>query len=177
MTEFQLRNFVVGSEATEFGRFQQCLVELRNRITSLERSYIKRERINLDLQEKSSLLEQKTEEIIRRRAELDLLDSQIDLRDLNRSIATLEGEAEDLKKILLGFSPEVIDTPEEQYWEQHLWRKVGLSIATNAPLSSNLIECILNMPEGSRVRQWLEKQVYEDRNNPESKDINDGESG
>lgn len=156
-SEFQLRNFVVGSEFTDFGRFKQCVVELRSRVNNLEKLYLHRERIRLDIEE-IDWIEGKTW-VEKRRKNLDLAEKRMELLEVERRVSTIEGEMEILSKILGEFPEDTIHQSEESHFEEELRRKIFLCLATNQALPLNTLEAILNMPEGSEIRVWLEKTL------------------
>ncbi len=159
-TEFQLRHFVVGSEPKGYGQFRQCVIELRSKVEFLERGYIIRERILLDLQEldlKSSCLKDAIEI---KRNQLAKFEKSIELRTSERGIKALENELKILLRLLSEIPKESIDIPEEQYWEERTRRRVAINLSLNQPLSMDLVESVLNLPQSSSLRKWLEGIVY-----------------
>lgn len=164
-SEFQLRNFVIGSESPGYGRFKQCIMELRSRVNSLERSYIARERTLMDLAELNIMEVPKSNDIgskdgiVAKRHELNLYEKEIELREIERQIHTLEEEMRILLRISREFPPEIMEVKESQYWEEKFQRNIAINMALGQPLSTNLVEAVLNMPEGSEIKEWMESSL------------------
>lgn len=150
-SEFQMRNFVVGSETTLYGQCRQAIAEIRSRYLTLESLYLQRERSLRELRR----IEERQREGGDDDLDLDCLEKQIEIRERGRRISIVERELSILIGILSEFDPETGSEPEEKYWEEKFRREVNLNLALRQSLQANLLERILNMPESSEVRQWL----------------------
>lgn len=158
MTEFQVKNFVVGSELSSKGRLRKCLIESRNRVESMESLLIEKKLREIELQEIQKEYEgshgtQKDKGIllcIKKEREIKSID-----RSLNSNWRELMIFADTIEEL----ESSLIDNSEEEEWEIKFTHQLGLDLLTSNTISSGLADAILKMPEGSQIKTWLENKL------------------
>lgn len=162
LSPFQIKTFLVGREFSRFGQYKAALVEAESRIESLEKLYLERERTKIELEKLDEVYQTDGKSARDKRSiRLDIIEQEISLRNQSQKIESLEVEVGTLFEIIESFSEEEKNISEVEYWETKLRREVGLNMALGQPLSMNLVESCLNMPEGCEIRDWLEGQIQE----------------
>lgn len=135
-TEFQIRNFIIGSQSTLYGKYKQCVIELKSRTKSYKS--IKKEIDNIkdndfeSLQKKFELenvLENIEKEIIIFNNIFEEIKSNIDLSDRNKL--------------------------EKEYWNKKFEDELLSHWLINAPIPVNLVKNIMNLPQECSVKQKL----------------------
>lgn len=141
-SEFQIRNFIIGSCPTQYGRYKQCILELRSRM----KNYANLTKIQTDLQggsdpEKASKL-----------SECELL-----IEDLKRETYILSGILQELKE---GLDLTKKDELEAEYWDVKFHKDLVLHLQLGGlPIPIGLAQNIMSLPSGSPARQQLDSVI------------------
>lgn len=150
MTEFQLRNFVIGSQPTVIGQYQQVCIELERRKLTLKELGLKNKILQLDKQDLIS-----NNSIPRERCNIELELKEMEIEQLNKAFHELEFEIDVLIKISEELSP---DLPQQINWEQHqseywkkkLGREAWIAWNTIGAIPSDVLRAAMSLPDQDR---------------------------
>lgn len=134
-TEFQIRNFIIGQVPTNYGKYKQCILELRSRIKQYK-----------------NLQELKTEDIVKKS------EYEITLEDLEREIKIFNNI---LEEIIPSLDLSKRDELEAEYWDQKFQKEILSYWASGIPVPPNLIQTILSLPSNSQARAKLVNLLFE----------------
>jgi hypothetical protein len=178
-TNFQIENFIIGKETSEYGKMWQCLRELQHRKESLEALDLDIEDaddninlIGLKISKLQEVMTFKQNKLLQTYAEEK---KNIVLRKLNRKLLRMQKAKAslDVKKteilqeveVFLNLFEQVVEkteykdfnNPEAQlhYWSAKLDTELNLNALLNQPVSTELIRTCLALPDGSSVKQQI----------------------
>jgi len=154
-TEFQLRNFVIGSQPTEYGKYRQCLAELRSRIKNYELLSAKIE----SLKSKESLSKEEIDQ---------LSEHEILLEDLKRETYIIDRILEETKE-RVDLSKK--DLLEIDYWDKKFGREMFACFVSGVPVSTSLIQNIMSLPDGCAAKNQLLETINSRIKNVEVKKL------
>jgi DNA repair ATPase RecN len=160
---FKLKYFVINKEANEHGAADQCLTEIKSRLSEIE---------NIDY-----LIDDINDEIELKKIEFDDLSAHksniskktiIQTRIIKRAIDRLNKKLHSLKKDKDNLEVELfflsdyfeknfknLDYSEESlkaYWNARLEREIALRALTGSPVDLELLKTVLAMPDDSKVK-------------------------
>lgn len=142
-SEFQICNFIIGSQPTIYGKYKQCVLELRSRIKnykSIMSGYNK-----LKAKEKLSTNDIK-----------QMSEYEICLEDIKRETYIIS----DLyKKIKKNIDLNNRDNLEVEYWDEKFGQEVAAHRISGYPLPVGLVQNILALPNTCRTKQLLIEQI------------------
>jgi len=145
-SEFQIRNFIIGSQPTIYGKYKQCVLELRSRIKNYQILLEKYD--NLRSKDELSLDE------IKQVSEYEIL-----LEDIRRETYIINDLYEEIKE---NIDLSRRDELEIEYWDEKFGQEATAHKISGYPLPVGLIQNILSLPNNCRTKQLLVEQI----NNP-----------
>ena len=174
-SNYQIDHFVLGSHATPWGTYKQCLRELRTRVVSLRTEVIERAQLAIDVDELESTArahDEYTSEFDKKRAALDadlkwiqLNEKDYALHHRAREIRRFWAHASVLKAHLGNLSEEDREALERSYWWNHAHRLLALDLYVGRAPSRATLEIIASM--GSNERTGLFESLKGSADKPE----------
>ena len=146
MTEFQLRNFVLGSQPTVWGAYRQACLEISQRREARETLRTKAKLLCVDLKELQLKGDERSviqAEAIKR--ELDKLKAGI--KDIERELGIIGRAARELKSKL---PDETWDEHQPEYWVKKLWREAWSALVTAGSIPRDVVQAAMSLPENER---------------------------
>lgn len=160
MTDFEIKNFVIGQFYTLGKMLLQLSVETDARVSSrketereIRRTEIRKKMLLRKLEQEKDLLEQ---ELI----EIDIEELNDALEELNGKLDGIDYELKTFQNILDKLTkeysedkikelmkPENIEKEEIEYWAQRLSRQAGNDIIATGTIQTGNMDAILNLPE------------------------------
>lgn len=165
MTDFQIRNFLVGGEVLDSLKIKRCLIESRVRVENLESLLLDLELKRIDLEEQIHKRREIKDDYESRRQHILSLKKEREIAQIKRAIDSQIEELEIFSNILEEIDISAINTKEEEEWETKFRRQLSLSFLTHGGTSPDLAESILKMPSSSGIRHWLEQNLDRLENN------------
>ena len=129
-SEFQIRNFIIGSQPTDYGRYTQCIKELRSRIKNYKNLISEIENINSK--------EEKTKKDIELLSEYEIF-----IEDISRESYILYRILQELKEILDLSDKNKL---EIEYWNAKFEKELISYWMTGTPLSPSLVQNVMSLP-------------------------------
>ena len=142
-TRFQIENFIINAQPTDYGRYKQCVAEIRSRIKQ-------REMAKAEIDKLRGLLNT-TGAGLKRIAELEIL-----LEDVEREMYIL-GDVYDALRGRIDLSRR--DELEREYWDAKFEHELLMHWLVGAPLSPSFAQNVLCLPDGSRAKNKLLSQL------------------
>jgi hypothetical protein len=144
-SEFQIRNFIINSQPTDYGKYKQCVLEIRSRIKSYENIII----------EYNKLLEQEQKDhiVLKKISEFEII-----IEDIKREVYIFYDIYKDLVgKIDLTKKEQL----EEEYWNKKFQKELKSYVLIGQFPPISLIQSILDLPKYSEVRNELIRMIGE----------------
>ena len=149
-SEFQIRNFIINAQPTPYGKYRQCVAELRSRIKTIEHAINKKTELDTlpecHPQDASQMSES---DRLRKQVELDIL-----IEDLGREIyifrdvfCELENQVDLSRR----------DELEAEFWSKKFESDLIAHWMSGAPLPPSLVQNIMLLPDGAPAKQKLFK--------------------
>ena len=156
-SEFQIKNFIIGSQPTKYGQYKQCVLELRSRIKNynvLNERYSKmKSREDLSLDE------------IKQVSEYEIL-----LEDLKRETYIISDLYNEIKKdIDLNRRDEL----EIEFWDVKFGKEVTDHQIAGCPLPVTLVQSILSLPNECRSKRMIIQHLNKGLENGPKRSITD----
>ena len=181
-SEFQIKNFIIGKEASDIGKLWQCVKEIQVRKENLDV-------LNVDLEETKDNLElakyEKQEieletndekgemgKIFEAKKEIRIRKQQRKINKIEKSIETLLQQKENILFETGVFVQEFEEVSKNcvykdyndaqaqlQFWHSKFDSEIFFTKALGHPLSPELVKSCLALPSGSPLRQFLEQSL------------------
>lgn len=144
-SEFQIRNFIINSQPTDYGKYKQCVLEIRSRIKSYENIMI----------EYNKLLEENNKDLVSLKK---ISEFEIIIEDIKRETYIFYDIYKDLiTKIDLSKKEEL----EEDYWDKKFHKELTSYVLIGQFPPICLIQSIMDLPKKAIVRNELIRMIGE----------------
>lgn len=150
-SEFQIKNFIIGAQPTIYGKYKQCVLELRSRTKTYK--IIKERYDNIRSKEELSSDE------IKQVSEYEIL-----LEDIKRETYIISDLYREIKEII---DLDRRDELEIEYWDEKFGQEATAHKISGYPLPVSLIQNILSLPNSCRTKQLLVQQLKENKKSGE----------
>jgi hypothetical protein len=142
-SEFQIRNFIIGSQPTNYGKYKQCILELRSRSKNYKNISKEIEKINKK--------EEKSEEDLKRLSEYEVI-----IIDVEREIIIIYNILNEVKQTI---DLKDRDKLETEYWNSKFEKEILAYWATGSPIPPNLAQTIWSLPGDCSVVKKLNNHL------------------
>jgi len=160
-TDYALRNFVVGNHETEEMRYAHCVLELRNKYTTLKRSKISLEKIDYEI----SILKEKDDKL----SEFEWREKEIDREE---QLLAVKGAVRELaclytiwKEFPVKYTRKQINALQPEYWNKRITKQANQDVISTGRIGKGNLQALSDIgksqvPELDHVRQ-VEKNYLE----------------
>jgi hypothetical protein len=159
MSNYQINNYVLRSQVTEYRQFKQILLELTSRKDSLDQMNIDYQRRILNIDKINDKLGKTEDSFEIRSLELDLLEEEKNLNYVLRRIKVQKDEYEFfLNQINSRFNSkeelsDYVNNPEEErkYWIARMGKQAAVDMISNGRITTGNMEAISMMSEEDQI--------------------------
>jgi hypothetical protein len=146
-SEFQIRNFIIGSQPTIYGKYKQCVLELRSRIKNYKSI--------MNMYNKLKAKEKLSSDEVKQMSEYEIC-----LEDIKRETYIISDLYKEIKE---NINLDNRDELEIEYWDEKFGKEVTAHKISGYPLPVSLIQNILSLPNICRVKQLLVEQIIDSK--------------
>lgn len=140
-SEFQIENFIIGSQPTDYGKYKQCVLELRTRINSYN-----------NIEDKIKNLKKENENS----KQID--DYLISLEDIKREIYIINKFFQELKEKI---KDKDIKKLEIEYWDHKFQKEIMSHLMVGSPIPVGLLQNVMSLPDSCHAKQQINSIVQE----------------
>jgi hypothetical protein len=167
MSKFQIKNFIINDQITDYKKLKQCLLELRTRYEILkdideemELKLVDRDELEFELKNENNEFAKKRKQIKRKQIKRQL-DTIVERKEnIEYEIESLEEYlAELIQKYGVEKIEEMLDNQENyeiEYWTKKFTRSVYQDLLSNGRISTTLLESISN------VSDEIQENIFEE---------------
>lgn len=137
-SDFQIRNFIIGSQPTYYGKYRQCILEMRARIKnhdSFKRS------LELLKKENNSM-----------ENEMKICEYEIALEDIEREMYIITEIFDEIKN---NIDLSKKDDLEIEFWNKRFEQELMASLLTGNPISNSLVQNIIMLPDNCSSKKQV----------------------
>lgn len=144
-TEFQIKNFIIGSQPTDYGKYRQCILELRTRINTY--NSLKQKLNELSQKDNQTLFELKTIE-----------EYSISIEDIKREIYIIYNIFLEVKENIKGKDLKEL---EIEYWDRKFDKEIISHLMVGNPIPVGLLQNVMSLPDNCKCKQNINHIVSE----------------
>ncbi len=148
-SRFQIENFIIGSQPTDYGKYKQCILELRSRIKN--RDILIREIDKLETKKEKSDQDVAFTTLPAEECR-KLAEHKIALENIDRELYIL---SDIFNKVKIKIDLSRRDELEIGYWNAKFEQELMYSWMIGGSITTNLVQSILSLPEECSARTKL----------------------
>jgi len=162
MSDFQIKNFIINDQITDYKKIKQCLLELRTRYEQFEDLMEDIELKKIDIEELEEQIENEENKFEIKRNKIKLKREKRKLNALNQSLNNLTNEIKSFEKIVETYINEfgidkikdMLVNQEEyepDYWKNKFIRSATFNLISSGRITDSLLEAISNLNENEQA--------------------------
>ena len=160
MSEYQIQNYVIKSQVTNYKQVKQSLIELNARRDSLLQTEIDKKRRKIKKEKIEKKIKEENDQFEKQLFEIDLEEVEKDLEYVEKRLLIQKKEYElFLNKITSQFDSKehlekYINDPEEErkYWISRMGKQSGLDLLSTGRIGVGNMDSISMMPEEDQIK-------------------------
>lgn len=154
---FQSEAFVIANELTDHRKIQQCALELRSRMNSLNEAQYQHDKVEIEMKKFQRQLDTETDDLERQLLHLEIKKREYDLAQTRIRCEQMHMEVQRflnlVKKIAPGNTLEKIqnykdnwEEKDREYWIKRMGKQAMLDILASGRIQNGNLDAILGMP-------------------------------
>jgi hypothetical protein len=155
MTDFQIKNFVVGAQLTPLKQLHQAAIEIEAREGNLRQSDFEEKKQNLKIKILNEKLKRTTDDLERAELELEILVVENKLEAILRERTRMDYELKSFYEVVDYFNENydieemlsMKDTLDIDYWVKRLSKQASLDLVSTGRISNGNLSAMMDMPE------------------------------
>ena len=160
MSDFQSRYFVVNSQATDYRRVRQALLEIETRIAAKKQIIRDTKRTEVKLKIKEKELVAQSDDLEKELILLDIDQLQYDISVYAKKLRIVEEELDQFSKLILEIVPTVEeletykehnDELEREYWISRMAKQASVDMITTGRIGAGNLDSIAMMASQDQV--------------------------
>jgi hypothetical protein len=155
MTDFQIKNFVIGAQMTPLKQLHQAAIEIEARENNLTQSEFEEKKNNLKIKILNEKLKRTEDELGRAEIELEILVIENKLEAILRERNRMHYELKSFYEVVDFFNENydidemlsMKDTLDIDYWVKRLSKQAGLDLISTGRISNGNLSAMMDMPD------------------------------
>ena len=155
MSDFQIKNFVVGAQMTPIKQLHQAAIEIDARELNLVQSDFEVKKQSLKIRIAEERLKRTDDELIKAELQLDILVTENKLEAIHRERSRIEAELKSFYEVIDYFNENydieqmlsMKDTLEIDYWVKRLSKQASLDLVSGGRISNGNLSAMLDLPD------------------------------
>lgn len=155
MSDFQIKNFVVGAQMTPIKQLHQAAIEIEAREANLRQGEFEDKKQNLKIKIAQERMKRTDDELIKAELELEILQIENKLEAIHKESARVKEELKSFYEVVDYFNANydieqmlsMKDTLEIDYWVKRLSKQASLDLVSNGRISNGNLSAMLDLPE------------------------------
>lgn len=155
MSDFQIKNFVVGAQLTPIKQLHQAAIEIDAREGNLKQGEFELQKQSLKIKIAKEKLKRTDDELLKAELELDILQIENKLGAIVKEQERMKYELASFYEVIDYFNENydieqmlsMKDTLEIDYWVKRLSKQAGLDLVSTGRISNGNLSAMLDLPD------------------------------